>query len=291
MLENCSSEQLLGIFASCLNKESRKIPNDQLPEAWGTLFSHLFLSADEMVDEMQRGENRMSEDIIHLLRSFIKMDCESGGYFALNIIKKGGKTDRAALIMIADLESIAALEYDGTTAIHQLTEACDKRMRPALIGRAGKRLLSRVFDSRGLPVLFTLFSLNDLCMQDLAAVSKVFSKDELRVVMNKNRTGKNALKVFIEILPRLKNHPPGERNKFLVTNAVKSTNTEGSIRSQVNFHGHHDGASGAQVQPSPGKKVEPDPCGFTSDSERYEFLMPGSRDEIGTMIKKTLNTK
>ena len=253
-LENCGSEQLLGIFESCMRVKIKKGDYNKLSDVWGILFSKVYLSTEEMVDEMQRGKHILGEDKERILREFIKTDCVSEGAFVLTVIKNGGKIDRAALIMIADLENISGLVHDGTTALHLLTDACDKKVRPELIGRAGKNLLSIVYDSRGLPVLFTIFNLSDLCMQDLDAIAKVFSKDELRRVMNRNRTGKNALEVFTDAHMRLKSHAPSERNKFFVPHAVKSTNMGGDLRTQVRSHDPNKGASGVQDQPRDGKK-------------------------------------
>ena len=110
-----------------------------------------------------------------MLSEFIKVDCSKGGAFVLNVIKKGGNLDRAALIMIAEPDDLAGVEHNGTTAVHLLVDACDKRVRPALIKRVGNRLLSSLYDSRGIPVFFSVLSLNDLCMDDLDAIIQVFS--------------------------------------------------------------------------------------------------------------------
>lgn len=253
-LENCGSEQLLIIFESCLKVKPKKVDYNKLSDAWGILFSEVYLSTEEMVDEMQRGIHSLGEDKERMLREFIKADCVSGGAFVLTVIKNGGKIDRAALIMIADLENLAGLGHDGTTAVHLLTDACDKKVRPELIERAGKRLLSLVYDSRGLPVIFTIFGLSDLCMQDLDAIAKVFSKDELMRVMNRNRTGKNALEVFTEAHLRLKSHASSERNKFFVPHAIKSTTMGRDLMTQASSHKPHESASDSQVQPGQGKK-------------------------------------
>lgn len=225
-MENFGSEQLLCFFESFLKAGPGRANFGQLSDAWGTLFSDLYLSAEELVDEMQNGEHRLSGEKELLLREYIKADCANGGFFVLNIIKKGGKIDRAALIMIADLEDLAGLEYNGTTAIHLLTDACDKGVRPALLKRAGKRLLSSVYDSRGIPVIFTLFALGDLSIYDLDAIATVFSQNDLKNVMCRNRTGKNALTVFNEINMSLRNRPSLERHTFFRTPAVKDTDIE-----------------------------------------------------------------
>jgi hypothetical protein len=226
-LENFGSEQLLQLFRYSLKKGSPVVDYGQLSDAWGTLFSDLYLSAEELVDEMQRGEHRLGEENKRMLREFIAADCRNGGLFVMSVIKKGGKTDRAALIMIADLEDLAGIELNGTTAIHLLADACDKGVRPVLIQKAGKRLLSRVFDARGIPVIFTIFALGDVCQQDLDALARVFSRDELKNVMCKNRTGKNALTVFTEITLSLKSHASLERHTFFKTNGLRNATRDG----------------------------------------------------------------
>ena len=179
ILENIGSAQLITLFESCLKTGLRGTNVRQLAEAWGTLFSNHYLSAEELVDEMQRGEQRLGARNEQILKEFVKADCRSGGVFVLNVIKKGGNLDRAALIMIADLEDLAGIEHNGTTAIHLLADACDKWVRPALIRRAGKRLLSGVFDSRGIPVIFTIFSLGDLSLHDLDAIAALYFKTRM----------------------------------------------------------------------------------------------------------------
>jgi hypothetical protein len=166
-----------------------------------------------------------------MLKAFIRADCVSGGSFVLDVIKNGGMIDRAALIMIADLEDLTEIEHNGMMAIQLLVQACDKRARPALIKRAGKRLLSRIFDRRGIPLIFTIFGLCDLGVKDLDAIASVFSKDELRNTMSRSRTGKNALEVFMNVSAAMKRYPLRERNASMVRNAfyipaAKDTETE-----------------------------------------------------------------
>ena len=115
-LENFGTDQLLGLFSSCTKTGSRVVDNSLLSDAWGTLFSRLYLSAGELVDEMQRGEHRLDDEQETMLREFIRADCSKGGLFVLNVIHKGGTIDRAALIMIADLDDFAGIEYNGSTA-------------------------------------------------------------------------------------------------------------------------------------------------------------------------------
>jgi len=213
-LENYGEEQLFALFESQLKTGSRIVDHGMFSEAWGHLFSGKFLSAEELVDDMQTGKHRLGEARERILREFIRADCASGGAFSLNVIKMGGNIDRAALIMIADLRDIARIDLRDTTAIHLLVNVCDRKVRPALIRRAGAPLLSRLYDSRGIPALFVIFSLGDVNRSDLEAIAKVFSPHELRNVMSRNRTGRNALEVFTEISRSLKNRPVTERNTF-----------------------------------------------------------------------------
>ncbi|MDO9549798.1 MAG: hypothetical protein Q7J03_02380 [Methanoregula sp.] len=287
MMENLSSEQILTLFEACLKTGSNRNIYSQLPDAWGTLFSEMYLSAEDLVDEMKSGKHKIGEKKESMLREFIRADCASGGAFVKTVIKKGGKIDRAALIMIADLECFGGVEVNGTTAIHQLTDACDKGVRPALIEKAGNKLLSRVYDTRGLPVLFLLFGLTDISTYDLDAIAKVFSKEDLRKIMNSNRTGKDAFTVFTEVSNSLKCHAPRERNKFFVSHAVKSTNMESDLRMQVSSHDQQAGMSGTHVPAAQRKNVEPDDVSTTSASDQYESLMYDSIDDIGKILKNS----
>ena len=225
-LENFRTDQLLGLFASSTKTGSRVVDNCLLSDAWGILFSRLYLSAEELVDEMQRDEHRLDDEKETMLREFIRADCQKGGLFVLDVIHKGGKIDRAALIMIANLDDLAGIEYNGTTAIHLLADACDKWVRPAFIRKAGPRLLSSVYDRRGIPAIFTIYSLGDISTSDLDALAKVFSKEDLKNLMCRSRTGKNALTVFTEISLSLKSHASLERNMFFKPSALKDTDVE-----------------------------------------------------------------
>ena len=218
-LEQCGSAELLKIFKTCLDSGSILPKASLLDGAWGRLFSELFLSAEELVNEIQQGEGRFKNEHEQMLRNFVKMDCASGGFFVFNVIRNGGKIDRAALFMIADLDDLAGIKRDGVTALEMLLDACDKKVRPALIKMAGKNLLSRVYDRRDLPLIFTLFGLCDLGPDDLDAIASVFSKEELRNIMSRSRTGKTALEVFTSVAESMKRYPPMERNASLVRNA------------------------------------------------------------------------
>ena len=234
VLEKCKPGQLLELFALCLKTGPRGTEYSLLPEAWGTLFSHLFLSPVDLIEEMQNGSTLLAGEDQNMLRRFIKADCANRGTFVLNVINKGGMIDRAALIIIADPGDLAGYEHDGTTALHMLFSACDKRVRPTLITKAGGRLLSSVFDKNGIPVLFSLFSMSDICAYDLDAIQQVFSPAELKTVMAKNRMGRNAYEIFIEISRSVRSKPSRDRNAFAINHAVKTTNPERAVRQQIN---------------------------------------------------------
>jgi len=208
---------MLEIFETCLTTGSKKSPYGPLSAVWGRLFSELFLSAEELIDEMQRGKHRFSNDHERMLQEFIRADCASGGSFVIDVIKTGGKMDRAALIMIADPEDLVGLEYNGKMGLLLLIEACDKRVRPLLIRRAGKRL--QIFDRRGIPLIFSVFGLCDLGVNDLDAIASVFSEHELRDIMGRNRNGRTAFEVFTNISTMIRRYNPRERNEIMERNA------------------------------------------------------------------------
>ena len=231
-LERCGSRTLLDMFASAPRTGPGK-GYGRLPVAWGALFADLFLSAEELIDEIPAGKHRLGADNEQMLREFIRADCARGGAFVLSVIKTGGKIDRAALILIAELEDIAGIRHQGTTGIHLLIDSCDKKVRPVLIRKAGKRLLAGIYDRRGIPAIFTIFGLGDVNRQDLDAIAAVFSEDELAAVMVQSRTGKNALVVFREISLSLEDHASLDRNTFFRTNATKVAVPEGDAAAGV----------------------------------------------------------
>ena len=198
MLESCDTRQLLGMFGAFLVPGSLRPEYSQLPDVRGTLFSRLYLSPVELVEEVQAGEHRLGEDNERMLRGFIKADCAAGGAFVLNVITKGGMIDRSALIVIADPADLAGTEHDGTTALHLLMAACDRRVRHVLIA-----------------------SLGDLCTADLDAIAGVFTKDELRKVMCRNRRGRNALEVLTDATVMLEGKAGRDRNTFTTARAVR----------------------------------------------------------------------
>jgi hypothetical protein len=260
------------MFAFCLKEGPGSIGYSQLSDAWGVLFSKLFLSAEDLVDEMQEREHRLGEDNEYMLRDFIKEDCLNGGAFVLDVIKKGGNIDRAALIMIADLGDLAKVEHKGTTAIHILIDACDKKVRPVLIMRAGKKLLSQVYDRNGIPVLFSVFGLTDLGMPDLGAISQVFTQDDLQRIMPKNRTGKSAWEAFADVAISLRNKGSREKHPFAVYHAIKSASMKGVVTRQA--------LAGSD-------KAGPDTGRMTGASERYASMMSNPLDNIGNTMRKS----
>jgi hypothetical protein len=225
-LENCDTDKLLWIFDTLLKTGTRRLDSGLLADAWDKLFSDVYLSAEELVDAMQRGEHRLGEDNEHMLHEFIKADCAVGGSFVMKVIKNGGKIDRAALIMIADLEDLASLVDNGMTALHTLVDACDRKVRPALIRKAGKELL-QIYDKRGIPLIFSIFSLCDLHRDDLDAIESVFSRDELKNIRSRSGTGNSALYVFNNMSASLKGRSAVERNTFYRP-AAKDTDMEKS---------------------------------------------------------------
>jgi hypothetical protein len=274
LLENMKPDQLLGIFSSCVEKKTQRIPYGDLSEIWGTLFSQIYLAAEELIDESEHGDTRLGRDNACMLREFIRTDCANGGAFVINIIEKGGKIDRAALITIADLRDLAEVEIHGMTAIHLLAEACDKEVRPALIEKAGRELLAGVYDARGIPVLFSLLNLVDVSWDDVDAIARVFSPAELVKVTARSGTGRNALELFNSVSRSLKKRPPAERNKFQVQHAVKNTNMEGVLKSQINdSKGHDKQLGGPDVKVRDGEGRQGGEHGTVSASERYEALI------------------
>ena len=208
-LEKSTPGQLLKIFESSLKTKSRKPDYKVLSAAWGILFSSLYLSSMELREEIDK-----SEEFHPVLREAIKADCTRGGAFVVNVIKKGGDLDRSALVMVADLQDLAGVQHDGETAIHLLAKSCDRNVRPELIVKTGKILLAGAFDTNGIPVLFSILSLANLTIEDLDAIEKVFSKDDLRNVMAKNKMGRNAFEAFTEISTRMRDNLALKRKTF-----------------------------------------------------------------------------
>jgi hypothetical protein len=287
-VEGLSTDQLFRLFEYFSKAPSAKVTSGDFAEAWGHLFSGVYLSAGGMVHGMQAGEHLLGKDRERVLREFIRADCRRGGAFVLEVICKGGNIDRAALIMIADFADLAIVEHKGTTALHLLAGACDRTVRPALIGQAGKKDLCGLYDARGVPVLFTILALNDLTLDDLNAIGKVFSRDDLRSVKTRNRAGRTGLEVYSEAMKRLKKHPSGERNAFEINRAVKSTNNQGNIKSQMNSGGtrgldSHRSGTDIMGESRHDKNVD---AGTSDVSERYRDMMANPLDNIRELVQR-----
>ena len=285
-MERIRPRQILKIFESCLKTRPAKVADRRLSDLWGILFSHVYLSAEELLSSFKTGEHRLGVAKERMLRDFIRTDCADRGTFVLEVINTGGKIDRAALIMIADLENLAMVERDGTTAIHKMAEACDEGTRPALIEKAGKELLARTYDSRGIPVLLSILSLADLRRQDLDAIRRVFLPKELAKVMARSRTGENALNIFTSLASSLRKRGPSKRNKFEVIHAVKTTNMESALRSQINNPGREKSMFGPQVKMADGEVVKDDESSRIDQRERYESLLPDDPFNLIGNIKR-----
>ncbi len=283
-LERLGTGQLFGLFESCSKTPATAVPYEDLAEAWGILFSKIYLSAEELVHGMQGGEHLLGEEKERVLREFIHADCRKGGFFVLEVIRKGGNFDRAALFMIADLEDLAGVESGTTTALHMLAEACDKTVRPAFIERAGKRVLSELYDGRGLPAIFTILGSTDLSRQDLNAIGHAFTRDDLKRAKHKNRTGRSGLEVYIEASRRLKGQPPGERHTIENRQAVKSTNLRGAIKSQTRSQGSGGPFSGSDVMGE--SRRDGGDTGKAGARERYDDLITHPLDDFGKLVQR-----
>ena len=282
MLETRTRAELTEIFESCMKTGPKGTGYSLLPEAWGRLFSDAYLSSVELAEEMGSGVHRLGIAEEEMLRRFIRADWPGGGTFVLSVIEKGGMVDRTALIMIADPGDLAAIEHDGTTALHLLIRACDRRVRPVLIRRAGRRLLSGVYDRNGMPVLMTIFGLGDLGPEDLDAIREVFPGDDLGKVMAKNRMGRNALEIFTEIAGSMKGGHARDRNTFVDNQAVRTTNSEGVVRQQINSPAQGWGAPAPQARAVRGDKGEPDRTRGGS-----EPCKPAKQDPAAAPVNKT----
>jgi CheY-like chemotaxis protein len=253
-LESATPRQLLELFGASLKKGPRKPDFRTLTVAWGVLFSSLFLSTMEVQSELH---SKISPENQAMLREFVKADCARGGRFVFNVIKKGGHIDRSALIMIADLQDLAGITQDGVPAIHLLTRACDKNIRPCLIERAGKQLLSSVFDRDGLPVFFVILGLANLSIFDIDAIERVFSKDDLREIMVQNRTGRNGLEAFTEIATRMREHLNLQHKMFATSRPEVTATSEDVCEPSENILIPDENGEGMPVDKKTGCSEEP----------------------------------
>jgi len=280
--EGLSTSQIFHLFESPAKSRRGGLSPKDLAEAWGILFSGLFLSAGEVTKGVGETLGKERENVLH---EFTREDAKSGGDFILEVVRNGGKIDRAALMMIADPEDLCRVAHHGSTAIHILASACDRGMRPALIGRVGKKGLSELFDDRGIPVLFTILGLKDLARDDLAAIGKIFTRDELRKVKAKNRTGRNGLELYSEATRRLTGREPDERNSFAAPGAVKNTNLRGQMGPQLrNRSGRDSHLAGTDVMgESRGGDHESDTGG---SAQRYDDMMTNPLDNIRDIVHR-----
>ncbi len=281
--EDLSTDQIFKLFESSCKTKKSSLSSKDLADAWGVLFSGVCLSAEELVNGMLTGQHPLNTDREKILCEFIRNDCKSGGGFVLEVARSGGKIDRAALIMIGDPENLAGVEHHGSTALHILAEACDRAMRPALISRAGKKALTELYDTRGMPLLFTIFGLKDLARDDLTAIGKMFTRDELRKAKVRNRTGKTGLELYSEASRRLNGREPDERNSFAAPGAVKNTNLRGQFGSRSHSGGRDTHLSGTDVM---GENRRGDEGTGISSSERYDDLMRNPLDNFQGMVHR-----
>jgi len=198
LLENAHPQQLLEKFDLCLKAGPRSPEYSLLPEAWGILFFNLYLSPFEVFEDLRTENPRLGKENEDLLRQFIKNDCSRGGKFVIQVIKNGGMTDLSALAMIADPHDLACLECDSRTAVHLLFSTCGTKMRPDLIRKFGTTL-SSLCDRDGVPLLLSILGQSDLTSRDLNAITKVFSNDDLKKIIPKSGSGKNALDLLRDL--------------------------------------------------------------------------------------------
>jgi CheY-like chemotaxis protein len=281
-LENSNPQQLLELFESFLKEGSKKPDFRILSSAWGILFSSLFLSSMEVQNEIH---NKISSENQAMLREVVKADSTRGGKFVFNVIKKGGKIDRSALIMIADLRDLAGIEQDGVPAIHLLTKACDKSIRPVLIEKAGKQLLSSVFDLDGLPVFFSILCMDNLSTYDLDAIEKVFSKDELRQIMAQNRMGRNGLEAFAEISTRMRENLALQRKSFTTGRPEATATDKGVAGPPKNLPVPDENGKGMPVDEETGSPAEPSNDSKTTIRQQDASSMTDSGDTSNKNIK------
>jgi CheY-like chemotaxis protein len=208
----------------------------------------------------------------------------NGGRFVQTVIKKGGMIDRAALLMIADPQDLAGIEADGTTAIHQLAVICDKQIRPELIRRFGKQLLSTLYDHNGMPALILIFGLGNLRIHDIDAIAEVFSKDELKKVKVKSGMGKDGLEIFNEI-SRSINYLAILESTLAALPEEKSTDKEPDARPQINSPIKSECVSPPPMEIHPCKNPEPEKISPPNITKVSRSEMPEPRENPGKAEK------
>jgi CheY-like chemotaxis protein len=211
-IEKATPRQLIDLFGTSFADGPKRPDPGTLFMAWGALFSSLFLSSSDLQNDI----DTISREDRELLCRVIHEDCtRRGGKFVFTIIQKGANLDRAALVVIANLNDLATVTQDGEPAINLLIKTCDKSIRPLLIEKAGKRLLAGVCDRDGIPVLFTIFGLGDLSVYEIEAVEKIFTKEELKKIVPKTGLGRSALDAYTEIATRLRASLAHQRKSFM----------------------------------------------------------------------------
>lgn len=221
-IEKATPRQLIDLLGSSLVDGPKRPDAGTLFMAWGALFSNLFLSSSDLQNDI----DTISREDRELLCRVLHEDCtRRGGKFVLSLIQKGANLDRAALVVVANLNDLAAVTLDGEPAIILLIKTCDKSTRPLLIEKAGKRLLAGVNDRDGIPALFTVFGLGDLSVYDIEAVEKVFTKEELKKIIPKTGLGRSAFEPYNEIAKRLRASLAHQRKSFMSARAGAAAET------------------------------------------------------------------
>ena len=245
-IEKATPRQLIDLIGSSLGGGVKKPDETMLFMAWGTLFSNLFLSSSDLQEDI----DTISEADRALLEKVIHEDCAHNGKFVFTIIKKGANLDRSALVMVANFNDLARVEQDGEPAILLLMKTCDRSIRPALIVKAGKTLLAGIYDSNGVPLIFTIFGLSDLNVFDIDAIDKVLTKEELKKIVPKSGLGRNALDTYTEIATKMRENLAQQRKSFMNARAATAEPESGGIE-PLN---QDNGSSGVLVHASQGAK-------------------------------------
>ncbi|MDD5142412.1 response regulator [Methanoregula sp.] len=221
-IEKASPRQLIDLLGLSLAEGQKRPDDESLFMAWGTLFSNLFLSSSDLQDDI----DTISREDRELLSRVVHEDCaRRGGKFVFSILQKGADLDRAALVVIANLNDLALVTQDGEPALTLLIRICDKNTRPLLIEKAGKRLLAGVCDRDGIPVLFSVFGLGDLSVYDIEAVERIFTKEELKKVFPKSGLGRSAFDAYNEVATRIRESLAFQRKSFMNARAGAAAET------------------------------------------------------------------
>ncbi|PKL70642.1 MAG: hypothetical protein CVV30_04655 [Methanomicrobiales archaeon HGW-Methanomicrobiales-1] len=284
-LETSESSKLLEKFETAVKREVKGNNYKILPDIWGILFSNLFISPMDLIDSMHRGDAILGKENVNMLRQFIKNDCMSGGWFVQAVIKKGGMIDRAALIMIADPRDLARIQRDGTTAIHQLAKICDRRIRPELIRKFGKQLLSSLYDNNGMPALFLIYGLGDLRIHDIDAIAEVFSKSDLKKIKVQNGMGRDGLEIFNEISRSINYMAVLEKTMASALPADMRDGEEPDDKPRTDSSLPGESVSPPPVKLLSGKKSEPEKIALPDITGLSVPDKPGLKEKAGKSTK------